>query len=98
MASPGLVFAKRKKTPFRGPMLSLREGSNGGSRSREPSVGSRSGSVPRRKSVWTVAEGDEDEQVEEVEVFSPLGEGEVSRVLSDEEGEVVQKLEGYTMK
>ena len=74
-SSPGLIFAKRKKTPFRGPMLNTggnagnipvnRSGGGGGN-------GSRSTSVPRRKSgEITIKEEDEDE-VEEVEAFSPV--------------------------
>ena len=84
--SPGLVFAKRKKTPFRGPLLNLSTGTSGGGgggggRSssgagggarRDSSVGaSRSGSVAGRQSGEIIEEEDEDE-IEEVDVFSPV--------------------------
>jgi serine/threonine protein kinase len=84
MPSPGLVFAKRKKTPFRGPMLHI--STHAQSRSRETSTSRRSGSVTRRKSVQTVAEEDEDE-VEEVEVFSPVEPDAEATILdTPEEG------------
>ncbi len=82
-SSPGLVFAKRKKTPFRGPMLNINtsslSGGNGSSSSggaggarRDSSVGaSRSASVAGRQSGEIIQEEDEDE-IEEVEVFSPM--------------------------
>ena len=85
MASPGLVFAKRKKTPFRGPMLHINSGTNGASssRSREASVGSRSTSLPRQRSGQTIAEEDEDE-VEEVEAFSLVAPGDVVEQVVEE--------------
>lgn len=79
----GLVYAKRKKTPFRGPMLNLNANalsgggaSSGGAgasgRRRDSSVGTnRSVSVKGRRSGEIIEEEDEDE-VEEVDVFSPL--------------------------
>ncbi|KAI4152548.1 MAG: hypothetical protein LQ341_000687, partial [Variospora aurantia] len=98
-SSTGLVFAKRKKTPFRGPMLSLNSSaggfaSPGGSGSGSPAphhrVGgrdgngnggggsggarSRSASQVGRTSGEIIEEEDEDE-VEEVEAFSPVGAG-----------------------
>jgi hypothetical protein len=74
-ASPGgLIFAKRKKTPFRGPTLILGI-SNGGSpslRPRDSSVGgSRSASAAGRASGEIIEEEDEDD-IEEVDVFSPV--------------------------
>lgn len=70
----GLVFAKRKKTPFRGPTLTLGT-SNSGSpslRPRDSSVGgSRSASAAGRASGEIIEEEDEDE-IEEVDVFSPV--------------------------
>lgn len=90
--SPGLVFSKRKKIPFRGPLLNLSTGTGtgsgpgGGARSssgagagpgggarRDSSVGgaSRSGSVAGRQSGEIIEEEDEDE-IEEVDVFSPV--------------------------
>ena len=77
----GLVFAKRKKTPFRGPGLTI--GTNIGSghsgspapRPRDsssgPTGGSRSASVAGRASGEIIEEEDE-EDIEEVENFSPV--------------------------
>lgn len=77
-SSPGLVFAKRKKTPFRGPMLNLSTnthnfgGSATGSARRDSSIGaSRSASVKGRRSGEIIEEEDEDE-FEEVDAFSPV--------------------------
>ena len=87
MPSPGLVFAKRKKTPFRGPMLHIAPAlSSTGSRSREPSVGSRSTSIPRRRSGQIIEEEDEDE-IEEVEAFSPIGAGDVEETILEGSGD-----------
>lgn len=74
MPSPGLVFAKRKKTPFRGPMLHVSSnlGSSGSSRSRESSVGGRGSSLPPNNRGPTITEEDE-EDIEEVDAFSPIG-------------------------
>lgn len=81
-----LVFAKRRKTPFRGPALNLgtainsyspsssraASGVGGPSRSRDQSVGShRSASAAGRRSGEIIEEEDEDE-IEEVDTFSPL--------------------------
>ena len=66
---PGLVFAKRKRTPFRGPRLDL-HATTGAVRERESSL-SRSQSGRRRRSGETIAEVDE-EEVEEVDTFSPI--------------------------
>ena len=90
MPSPGLVFAKRKKTPFRGPKLHISSGVNSGSsRSRETSVGSRSTSLPRRRSGQTIAEEDEDE-VEEVDAFSPITHGDAEDSILDDDEDVIK--------
>lgn len=82
---PGLVFAKRRKNPFRGPALSLgtsisnyspgisRAASTSGERrGRDQSVGShRSASAAGRRSGEIIEEEDEDE-IEEVDAFSPI--------------------------
>ncbi|KAL8773127.1 MAG: hypothetical protein Q9209_001803 [Squamulea sp. 1 TL-2023] len=104
--SSSLVFAKRKKTPFRGPMLSLNAtssftsssspaGSGSGSGSPAPhrvgreknsgSGGSRSASQAGRTSGEIIEEEDEDE-VEEVDAFSPVGAGMEETVW--EEGDI----------
>lgn len=98
----GLVFAKRKRSPFKGPMLNVTNttissssafltghghghnpnssnpnaGGNNTARVRDSSVGgSRSTSVVGRTSGEIIEEEDEDE-IEEVEVFSPVVAGE----------------------
>lgn len=75
----GLMFAKRKKTPFRGPILSIGTGGGGvgspAARTRESSAGpgnSRSASVAGRASGEIIQEEDE-EEIEEVDNFSPVG-------------------------
>ena len=80
----GLVFAKRKKNIFKGPMLNtsspITSNSAGGSHMRTGSH-SRSASVAGRRSGEIIEEEDEDE-VEEVEVFSPItGPGEVEETI-----------------
>ena len=97
--SPSLVFAKRRKTPFRGPALALgtavgnyspsssRAASTSGIR--DQSVGShRSASAAGRRSGEIIEEEDEDE-IEEVDAFSPVA-GEAEEVIwetkSGEEG------------
>jgi hypothetical protein len=86
--SPGLpIFAKRKRSVFKGPMLSL-GGHHGGSPSTSRvrgEAGSRSGSVQGRRSGEIIVEEEEDEDVEEVEEFSPVKESAGEVVL--EEGE-----------
>ena len=88
--SPSLIFAKRRKTPFRGPALALGTTANiyspgtsravstsGAHRGRDQSVGShRSASAAGRRSGEIIEEEDEDE-IEAVDAFSPLpGEAE----------------------
>ena len=82
MPSPGLVFAKRKKTAFKGPTLHINSNLNTNVRSREHSVGSRSTSIPRQGGGATIAEEDEDE-IEEVEAFSPIGPNDVEETIDD---------------
>jgi len=75
LGSPGLVFARRKKTPFSGPKFMSGSGSGPGTTAGGRSVsreGRRSGSVPRRHSRLIIEEEDE-EEVEEVDTFSPVG-------------------------
>jgi len=98
----GLVFAKRKRSPFKGPMLNVTNtsissssaflaghghgphpnsnnpaaGGSSTARGRDSSIGgSRSASVVGRTSGEIIEEEDEDE-IEEVEVFSPVVAGE----------------------
>lgn len=96
------VFAKRKKTPFRGPMLSLNASGNfaapSGSGSGSPAPhragrvdngggGSRSASQVGRTSGEIIEEEDEDE-VEEVDAFSPIGAGAEETVWEEGGGDV----------
>jgi serine/threonine protein kinase len=73
-SSPGSVFAKRKRSPFKGPMLNLQHGNP------LPKTGSRSGSVQGRRSgeIMGITEEEEEEEVEEVtaEEFSRVAAGE----------------------
>lgn len=73
--SPGLLFAKRKRTPFKGPMLG--PGVPGHRRRSEPhGPRSRSNSVTNRHG-GEVPIQEEDEEIEEVDYFSPVtGPGE----------------------
>lgn len=81
LASPGLVFAKRKKTPFRGPMLSIHTTSSSPSgRGRDSGAGSRSTSVAGRRSGEIIEEENEDE-IEEVEAFSPLPSADLEEYI-----------------
>lgn len=91
--SPGLVFAKRKRSVFKGPMLNVNtavgSGSSSGgwrSRSGEGGSGSRGTSSQGRRSgeiLGITEEDEEEEEIEEVETFGGrLGEGEfVEEVL-----------------
>ncbi|KAK1919623.1 hypothetical protein P3342_001915 [Pyrenophora teres f. teres] len=81
--SPGLVFAKRKRTPFKGPMINTSgnpAGSGWRSRGGEGGTGSRGTSVQGRRSgeiLGITEEDEEEEEVEEVETFGgKLAEGE----------------------
>ncbi|KAF4538494.1 Serine threonine protein kinase [Lasiodiplodia theobromae] len=77
--SPGVLFAKRKRSPFKGPALSLNTGGSPIVRGRGEG-GSRTSSVQGRKSGELVIEEEnedileeeEEEDIEEVEAFSPV--------------------------
>jgi serine/threonine protein kinase len=92
----GVLFAKRKRNIFKGPMLSF----GGGSSSRNTGSGSHSrnasaSGLGRRSGEITIEEVDEDnaaeEEIEEVEAFSPVisGPGENIEEQIFEEGEPV---------
>src|ERR1700761_729572 len=67
-SSPGIMFAKRKRSPFKGPMLSLSTGFGSTGKGRTESL-SRSSSVQRkRSSELAIQEEDEDEDEDGVEV------------------------------
>lgn len=75
----GLVFAKRKRSVFKGPMLNGNFGSGLGSSSIDrkpigPGSHSRSTSLGGRRSGEQQIIEEEDEDVEEVESFEPMGQ------------------------
>ncbi|KAK2073256.1 hypothetical protein P8C59_007548 [Phyllachora maydis] len=75
-AAPGVLFAKRKKNLFKGPMLSLgREAKSSGSGSASHSRSASASGLGRRSGEITIQEEDE-EAVEEGE--APLREGDVA--------------------
>ncbi|PBP22660.1 kinase-like protein, partial [Diplocarpon rosae] len=89
-SASGLVFAKRKKNVFKGPMLNTSPTPAGNGHTRTGS-NSRSASAVGKRSGEIIEEEDEDE-VEEVEAFSPLsGPGEVEEVFPA--GETPGKIE-----
>ncbi|KAI9781438.1 MAG: hypothetical protein M1839_006032 [Geoglossum umbratile] len=80
---PGFVFAKRKKSLFRGPMLNVGGASGTGNPARRDSSTSRSVSAAGRRSGEIIEEEDEDE-IEEIDTFSPLTDpGETEESLED---------------
>ncbi|KAI9865955.1 MAG: hypothetical protein M1813_001922 [Trichoglossum hirsutum] len=82
-AQPAFVFAKRKKSLFRGPLLNVGGTSSTGSPARRDSSTSRSVSAAGRRSGEIIEEEDEDE-IEEVEAFSPVTDpGETEETLED---------------
>jgi hypothetical protein len=78
----GLVFAKRKKNVFKGPLLNTSSPSPSGSANHTRAGShSRSASVAGRRSGEIIEEEDEDE-VEEVDAFSPItGPGEIEETI-----------------
>ncbi|KAH8726336.1 kinase-like domain-containing protein [Phaeosphaeriaceae sp. PMI808] len=66
----GLVFAKRKRSPFKGPMLNVNTQNNTAGWRRTSDTGSRSHSVQGRRS-GEIMGITEEEEVEEVDDFSP---------------------------
>ena len=80
----GLVFAKRKKNLFKGPLLNTSSPSPaGGSSHTRTGSHSRSASVAGRRSgeITGIEEEDEDE-IEEVDAFSPItGPGEIEETI-----------------
>lgn len=101
--SPGLVFAKRKRSPFKGPMLNVNtqggsgSGNGGGVMSWKRDVsGSRNVSVQGRKSgeIMGITEEDEEgEEIEEVDDFGPsLKPGEFVESPEEELGDPVGRV------
>jgi hypothetical protein len=89
--SPGILFAKRKRSPFKGPMLSLSLGGFGASSGSKAVRGqggeslSRSSSQRKRSGEQlTICEEDEDEDgVELVDEFSPVKPGETVEMTDE---------------
>ena len=101
--SPGLIFAKRKRSPFKGPMLALgTQGGSGPPRQRNYSdggAGSRGASVQGRRSgeimgITEEEEEEEEEEIEEVEEFSPVIGGCEEVVEEESEGEAETETKG----
>ncbi|KAF2876455.1 kinase-like domain-containing protein [Massariosphaeria phaeospora] len=71
--SPGLIFAKRKRSPFKGPMLNLNTSGSPAHHRIRSDAASRSTSVQGRRSgeIMGIEEEDEDD-IEEVDEFSPI--------------------------
>ena len=83
LQSPGLVFAKRKKRPFKGPALNVGAAASLGGHIRRETSLSRSGSAAGRRSGEIIEEEDEDD-IEEVDTFSPIvGPGEVEESIEE---------------
>lgn len=92
--SSGVQFAKRKKNLFKGPVINYSAGTHSG-RNPGSASHSRSGSASglgRRSGEITIQEEEEDvetDEIEEVEMFSPLisGPGEIieEQILEDDE-------------
>ena len=81
------MFAKRKKRPFRGPALNVGVGNGVGGSPRRESSATRSTSAPGRRSGEIIEEEDEEEDIEEVEAFSPIvGPGEVEETIEEPRG------------
>ncbi|KAE9980920.1 hypothetical protein EG328_011938 [Venturia inaequalis] len=93
-SSPGFLFAKGKRNVFKGPMLRLGPHHGHGNSSSTSRVRgetkSRSNSVDNRRSGEIIQEEDEEEDIEEVEEFSPVREGTCEEVL---EGSVEEEEE-----
>lgn len=97
LPSPGLVYAKRRKTPFRGPALHISSSPSGTNRIRESSAG-KSQSLPRNNHLPGMTEedeeGEEEEEIEEVEAFSPIGPGDIEVRLDESGFEIVNPSNG----
>ncbi|KAF2083849.1 kinase-like protein, partial [Saccharata proteae CBS 121410] len=91
--SPGLVFAKRKRSPFKGPMamLNVNTGGGGGSSRGRGGDSSRGTSVQGRPSGEHVIEEEDEDEVEEVDAFPSTEPGEF---IEEAEAEVELEVVG----
>lgn len=73
-ASPGIMFAKRKRSPFKGPSIATQGAANPWRSRSGGDAGSRGASVQGRRSgeiMGITEEEEEEEEIEEVDDFSP---------------------------
>ncbi|KAL1654920.1 hypothetical protein SLS61_002669 [Didymella pomorum] len=71
--SPGIMFAKRKRSPFKGPNIGTSNANNPWRSRSGGDAGSRGQSVQGRRSgeIGGIVEEEEEEEIEEVDDFSP---------------------------
>ncbi|KAI1370935.1 kinase-like protein [Hypoxylon crocopeplum] len=92
--SPSVLFAKRKRNLFKGPMLSIGNSSRGVTNSGNHSRSASASGLGRRSGEITIQEEDEeaeedaDEDIEEVEHFSPIAQAPGEKVEEIYEGGV----------
>ncbi|KAI0175474.1 kinase-like protein [Hypoxylon sp. FL1284] len=103
MNSPSVLFAKRKRNLFKGPMLSFGASSRGGATSSSHSRSASASGLGRRSGEITIQEEDEEaeetidleadaeDDVEEVDHFSPVAQTAGERVEEIYEGEAESK-------
>lgn len=109
-AGPNVLFAKRKRNIFKGPMLSLgassRDSRSTGTGSANHSRSASASGLGRRSGEVTIQEVDEDDaeddEVEEVDSFSPIvkGPGEMveEKIYEDGEGEDAAEEAGKRLR
>ncbi|KAI1329234.1 kinase-like protein [Xylariaceae sp. FL0255] len=101
--SPSVLFAKRKRNVFKGPMLSMntvpagRSGTSSGNHSRNAStsgLGRRSGEITIQEEDEEAAEVEGEEDIEEVEHFSPIlhRPGEMVEEIYENEDDVAGEI------
>jgi serine/threonine protein kinase len=101
--SPTVLFAKRKRNLFKGPMLSIhnsstgRSGSSSGNHSRSGStsgIGRRSGEITIQEEDEDVEDLEGDEEIEEVDHFSPIirRPGEMVEEIFENVGEMENEI------
>ncbi|KAH8159360.1 hypothetical protein CIB48_g8896 [Xylaria polymorpha] len=103
MGSPSVLFAKRKRNIFKGPTLSThsasggRSGTSSGNHSRSASasgLGRRSGEITIQEEDEEALEFRNEEEIEEVEQFSPILRGPGETIEEIYENAVEDKPEG----
>ncbi|RYC61537.1 hypothetical protein CHU98_g4669 [Xylaria longipes] len=103
--SPSVLFAKRKRNIFKGPTLSIhsssggRSGTSSGNHSRSASasgLGRRSGEITIQEEDEEALEFEPEEEIEEVDQFSPILRGPGETIEEIYESAVEGKPEGET--